>query len=95
MKQDSQKNMEALNEKIEEELTEVRREISEINEKWKQSSQELQQSKVNINTRMNDVEEDHQIRIDSVRQETHDEMVRLRSNIGERCMGIELSLIHI
>ena len=84
--------MEALNEKIEEEMTEVKKEITEINEKWKQTSNELQQAKENINTRVNYIEEANQIQITAIRQETEDEMNRLKSKTEERCMGIETTV---
>ena len=45
-------------------MTEFRREMSETNEKWKQTSQELQQAKEDIDIRVNNLEEDSQVRID-------------------------------
>ena len=42
-------------------MTEVKKERSEINEKWKQPSNELQQTKENINTRVDNIEEANQI----------------------------------
>lgn len=78
LRQDSQKNMEVLNQKmaennekvnkkIEEEMTSIRQEISEIHGKWEITSHDLQQTKEDFGERMTNMEEDNQIRIESIK----------------------------
>ena len=55
--------------------------MSEKNEKWKQTSNELQQTKEDINVRVNNLEEANQVQIATMQQKTE-----------ERCIGIETTV---
>ena len=79
------KNNEKTNKKMEEQMTGIRREISEVHEKWNQMSQEIEQRKEDVNTRINNMEEDNLICMEVLQKETQENITRVETCFVERC----------
>ena len=82
-----EENNEKINTKIEEEITGVRREISKVHERCELNSQEIQQAKEDIHTRMNYIEENNSTKFESIKKKQED-LTRAQTNFGVRCEEI-------
>ena len=89
------KKMEENNEKIDREIAVVRGEITEVHERCEQYNQELQQTKEEVDGRINSLEEINEIRIESLKKMNQDEIKRVRTDIGERCEETDASVNNI
>ena len=88
-------NNEQINKKIEEEMTGIRREMSEIHGKWEITSHELQQTKEDFGERMTNMEEDSQIRIESIKTATDQNITQVRTDFGEKCREIDTAVSEV
>ena len=88
-------NNEQINKKIEKEMTGIRQEISEINGKWENTSQELQQTKEDFGNRMTNHEEDSQIQMESIQTATEENITQVRTDFGKKCRDIDAAISEV
>ena len=90
--QKMEENNEKINTKIDREITVVRREIVEGHERCEQYNQELQQTRNEVDGRINSIEEINEVRIESLKKMSQDEIKRVRTDVGEICEEIDASV---
>ena len=63
---------------------EIKQQIAETNERLEQTNETIIQCRVEVDAKIDQVEDDNRIRVDEIRQETHKKLDGMQSNISEK-----------
>ena len=88
-------NSESTNKKLEEETTGIKQQITEVDKKWSQTNQEIQDFKEEVHTKFTNIEENNWNKIEENQRETQEELGKVRSQFTEKCDGIEVAMTNI
>ncbi len=88
-------NKKAMNNKLEEENIIVNRQIREIDGKCNQTEKEVQEFKEVVNIKFTNIEEHSRRKVEEQRKETQEEFGRVRSQVAERCDGMQEAMTNI
>ena len=88
-------NKKSINKKLEEETIMINQQIREIDGKCNQTEKEVQEFKEVVNIKFTNIEEHSRRKVEEQRKETQEEFGRVRSQVAERCDGMEEAMTNI
>ena len=89
------KDIEENSKKMEEETITINQQIREVDERCRLTEGELQEFKEVVNTKVTNLEESSRKKAEENRKESQEELSKVRTQITERCDGMEVVMTNI